>query len=153
MGRPRRTHCFKGHPLDESNTYVTPSTGRRCCKICASERVKRIYTANLEANREKNRLHMQAWRAANAERDRKNWTELRRKKKEWLDSQKIPCKICGESDIACLDFHHRDSTKKAANVSVAVAHWSIKRLQTEIAKCDIICSNCHRKLHAAEKVA
>ena len=33
---------------------------------------------------------------------------LRRQKKqgEWLNSQKTPCIICGESEPICIDFHH-----------------------------------------------
>jgi hypothetical protein len=31
------THCPKGHPFDEDNTYVTPA-GRRQCRTCRSER-------------------------------------------------------------------------------------------------------------------
>lgn len=34
----RKTHCPKGHPYDESNTYYTPSTGWRNCLICQRER-------------------------------------------------------------------------------------------------------------------
>ncbi len=32
-----RTHCPKGHPYVESNTYITPSDGGRICRICARE--------------------------------------------------------------------------------------------------------------------
>jgi hypothetical protein len=28
------THCKRGHPLDEANTYIAPATGRRGCLIC-----------------------------------------------------------------------------------------------------------------------
>lgn len=34
------THCSKGHLFDESNTYITPSTGKRQCRVCAMERTK-----------------------------------------------------------------------------------------------------------------
>lgn len=29
-----RTYCMRGHKLDASNTYVTPSTGARRCRLC-----------------------------------------------------------------------------------------------------------------------
>jgi hypothetical protein len=32
----RKTACPNGHPYDESNTYVIPSTGGRMCRICRS---------------------------------------------------------------------------------------------------------------------
>jgi hypothetical protein len=67
--------------------------------------------------------------------------------KRWLREHKghLHCK-CGESDIRCLDFHHRDPSKKVITIGRAVTDgWSIKRILTEIEKCDILCSNCHRK--------
>lgn len=30
----RKTHCSKGHPYDDENTYVNPNTGRRSCRAC-----------------------------------------------------------------------------------------------------------------------
>lgn len=30
----RKTHCPKGHPYDEENTYWAPKNGRRSCKEC-----------------------------------------------------------------------------------------------------------------------
>lgn len=33
-----KTHCPKGHPYDEANTYRKPSTGKRDCRICMAER-------------------------------------------------------------------------------------------------------------------
>ena len=58
------------------------------------------------------------------------------------------CIICGESHPACLDFHHRDPSVKEINVTKAVERgWCVERIMREIEKCDVICSNCHRKLH------
>ena len=30
----RKTHCKRGHPFDEENTYVHPVTGYRSCRSC-----------------------------------------------------------------------------------------------------------------------
>jgi len=32
--RQKITHCPSGHPYSKENTYITPSTGGRCCRIC-----------------------------------------------------------------------------------------------------------------------
>lgn len=55
------------------------------------------------------------------------------------------CCKCGEKDYACLDFHHKSNDKEIDIGCASV--WSIERLAAEIAKCVVICSNCHRKLH------
>lgn len=59
------------------------------------------------------------------------------------------CTICGEKDWRCLDFHHTDPATKL----FGVGHTGTRRLeavQAEIAKCKVVCANCHRKLHAPE---
>lgn len=70
----------------------------------------------------------------------------------WLKSYKEsfgPCP-CGEADLRCLDFHHRDPKIKTCQAFECVDRgWSIARIMTEIAKCDLICANCHRKEHAS----
>lgn len=57
-----------------------------------------------------------------------------------------PCVDCGEADLRCLDFDHRDPAEKLSNVSALVwTHARWERILVEIAKCDVRCANCHRK--------
>lgn len=42
MGRPRRTHCKRGHPLAGDNLYVY-ATGQRTCKACRSASRAKYY--------------------------------------------------------------------------------------------------------------
>jgi len=76
-------------------------------------------------------------------------SEQRNKVKAWFRRYKSSCKCskCGENHPACLQFHHRDPEQKLANISFAVRNWSLKKLKEEIAKCDVLCSNCHLKFH------
>jgi hypothetical protein len=58
------------------------------------------------------------------------------------------CNICGETRFYCLDFHHRDPSTKKDTVCNLIRHgYSTQTIKEEIDKCDIICSNCHRKEH------
>jgi hypothetical protein len=59
------------------------------------------------------------------------------------------CQLCGETASCCLDFHHLDQSTKKYQVKHLL--HGLKAVQTaldEIAKCSVICSNCHRKIHA-----
>lgn len=40
LHRSHITHCPKGHPYDEENTYKAPGTNARQCKKCQRERTK-----------------------------------------------------------------------------------------------------------------
>lgn len=74
----------------------------------------------------------------------------RQNKKELLDNYKRGkcCEICGEKDIRCLDFHHKDQNNKNKNICELVREAaSNNRIITEIKKCILLCSNCHRKKH------
>jgi len=75
----------------------------------------------------------------------------RQHRRDWLNQLKAKsqCKYCQESYPACLDFHHRDPNQKEGLISKMVGSAvSMKRIMEEIAKCDIVCSNCHRKIHS-----
>jgi len=42
----------------------------------------------------------------------------------------------------CMQFHHRDPATKIKAVAEMLSH-SRETLEAEIAKCDLICANCH----------
>lgn len=61
---------------------------------------------------------------------------------------KSKCIDCGESDPIILEFDHIKDKKY--NISDLVYSGSIKKLQTEIDKCEIRCCNCHRRKSAKQ---
>jgi L-lactate utilization protein LutB len=73
----------------------------------------------------------------------------------WLIQYKsqIGCMDCGENHPACLQFHHRDRETKSFNIGGIIGQWryiTLERLKEEIAKCDILCGNCHALRHWKE---
>lgn len=59
-----------------------------------------------------------------------------------------PCVDCGETNPLVLDFDHVDDDKEA-NVSQLIANdYSFERIKEEIAKCEVRCGNCHRRVTA-----
>lgn len=67
--------------------------------------------------------------------------------REWLAEQKRSCAVCGEADHRCLLFHHRDAATKRFQISLNCWSRSQDEVLSEIAKCDVLCANCHQKLH------
>jgi hypothetical protein len=59
------------------------------------------------------------------------------------------CEKCGESDPVVLDFHHHHSKDLTVSKMVAGA-YSLERIKREVAKCSVLCANCHRRHHAKE---
>jgi hypothetical protein len=56
-----------------------------------------------------------------------------------------PCMDCHKKyGYWCMDFDHRNPTKKTMTVAQAARTRSIPVLLREIKKCDLVCSNCHR---------
>lgn len=54
-----------------------------------------------------------------------------------------PCVGCGESDPVVLEFDHLED--KLFNVSKGLRDHSWKTVLDEMAKCDVVCANCHRR--------
>lgn len=80
-------------------------------------------------------------------RNRKKYYE----RVEFITSYKLlhPCIICGEDNTSCLDFHHLDMTEKEYTIS-HILSGNIEKIVTELKKCVVLCSNCHRKIHAGK---
>jgi len=101
------------------------------CKECMAEYSKKYYRRD---------------RAKRVKTNRDNRAIRRKYLFDYKSSH--PCVVCGMSDPRCLDFHHRESGDKDSELSLAVARcWSFERIDAEIAKCDVVCSNCHRIIH------
>ncbi len=75
---------------------------------------------------------------------------LRDSKQLVVDSfKRAGCLVCPEDAYECLDFHHVEPGEKEANVSAMVMNKvKIETIIEEIEKCILVCSNCHRKIHA-----
>jgi hypothetical protein len=56
-----------------------------------------------------------------------------------------PCVDCGEADPIVLEFDHVRGVKAADVSNLVKGVASRARLETEIAKCDVRCANCHRR--------
>lgn len=94
------------------------------------------------------------WYLSNKEIIIKKQRDKRRKCQEWVRQFKDKCKVCGETHPACLDFHHLEDKEggianmiNTRNITEALRN----KIIAEIKKCEVLCSNCHRKVHWEER--
>lgn len=92
---------------------------------------------------------------------------LRSRKAEIVRNYKSSqgCLRCGEDHLATLDLHHVDPESKhprlkrknaTKNRRTGGYFWrdlSYADLEAELAKCEVLCSNCHRKETWAQRNA
>jgi hypothetical protein len=90
------------------------------------------------------------WYSANAQR-KMSWQQRRREEiRAWFAELKSgrECERCGERRPHCLQFHHVDAEDKDTEVATAVGYgFSRERIIAEVAKCIVLCANCHLKHH------
>lgn len=106
-------------------------------------------------NPEERRAYRKKWYAENRNKEiegaKLRKKDLQQRNRDFVNQHKVQskCKICGESEVVCLDLHHRDNESKIDDISTMVNRpTSLEAIQQEIEKCDVLCANCHRKLHA-----
>ena len=59
------------------------------------------------------------------------------------------CSKCGYSKCKeALEFHHKIPSQKEFSIALKGHCRSWERVRAEIEKCDLLCANCHRELHA-----
>jgi hypothetical protein len=59
----------------------------------------------------------------------------------------VSCADCGQRyPTYVMDFDHRPDEKKLFNLSIAAGQTrlSLEKIKAEIAKCAVVCANCHR---------
>ena len=90
-------------------------------------------------------------------RCRKCSSENKRNKRNTLKIQAVEylggeCSVCGYNKcINALEFHHRNPDEKDFAISRS-SRLSFEDIKSELDKCDILCANCHRELHAGDNI-
>ena len=85
---------------------------------------------------------------------RSKTNERRTALRQWLDEYKktLRCVRCGFADYRALEFHHPEGQEKDFNVADMIrSGFSRATIQGEIAKCIVLCSNCHQIEHYDER--
>jgi len=126
LEKPLSEFHKKGSAKDGLNSY---------CKPCAIIKAKASYRS-LDS---KNRTVQQGKETVVLLRDIVNRIKIEH-----------GCCFCVGIDYPaiCLDFHHLDPTIKEDEISRLIVRKNRKKIIEELTKCVVVCSNCHRKIHA-----
>jgi len=61
----------------------------------------------------------------------------------------VGCSECGYNEHpAALDFHHLENKDRSITRLVS-GNFKWSRVLTDLQKCDVLCSNCHRVIHSS----
>lgn len=128
--------CNVEKPVEEF--YSPKGKIDNTCKSCHREYRKNHYKENKDTYIEKSKKNKPASRS--------------RTISYILDYlREHPCSCCGETDMRCLQFDHIDPNTKSYNVSHIVSGgYSVELVKAEIAKCVVLCANCHAKKTAEQ---
>lgn len=144
-------------PCEESFAGSTPVCVTRICGSCGLDRPEDFFNFKTKGKRqgycrECSRLYSRNYYRDNKERFS---ADILARKKRMVAENKaslndikssLGCAACGEREPCCLDFHHLESDSKEFSIASG-RHYCLDRLLREVAKCAVLCSNCHRKLH------
>ena len=73
--------------------------------------------------------------------------ENRKKLNAWKEQG---CVLCGYNKCTeALEFHHIDSESKDKRISKSLVALLWSQVEEELRKCVVLCSNCHREVHAS----
>jgi predicted HNH restriction endonuclease len=124
--------CNIEKPLDKF--YKINGDPNRRYKRCSSCETKHREANKTQEQKEKHKQWKLDWK--------------RNRKKKLVEYKGSICQICNTTGHpAIFDFHHLDPTKKEGLVTT---RSSYKKSMEEADKCILLCSNCHRLLHAGE---
>lgn len=102
-------------------------------------------------SKERHTEYMKTWRAKNRSKHKQYLKNYKRKQKKWLNSLKNkPCTDCGQSyPHYVMDWDHISGEKKFCISQRYISYKSRQAILDEIAKCELVCANCHRiRTHA-----
>lgn len=109
---------------------------RKCDIVCANCHRIRTREAHLE------RIPGTVGTSRYLERKREAWRTHARLLDKLRD---VPCRDCGRRFPPCaMDFDHREPDAKKYTVTRMIGRAGTARILAEVAKCDIVCTNCHR---------
>ena len=129
--------CFTCQEFKDINDFHNNKSHKdglsSICKTCQHNYVNNHYKNNKQYYLDKDKKYIN---------ENKLWFQTYK--------EKLFCKKCNFSGLECpavLDFHHTNDNKEDDISQMINSGKSRESIIKEIEKCEILCANCHRKLH------
>ena len=133
------TKCLKEKPVEKFHWKKKDIKRNKQCGKCINKYCKMHYGKNRKKYKEKARIHNQRY----IQEGRMFVRGLK---------MSNSCVKCAESHPDVLEFDHVEPSSKSTDISYMAQHaYSLETIEKEIAKCVLLCANCHRKRTALQK--
>lgn len=122
----------------------------KCDIVCANCHALRTYAKLMDRRR---RSAPEEWAPGKSPHIAQNRARWRANAAMLNEIRDVPCADCGRRFLPCvMQFDHRDPTMKTHEVTrILMRARSV--ILAEVAKCDIVCTNCHRDRTYKRRVA
>ncbi len=140
-----RKMCLSCSPFKAGNTLSAEMVSRKqtglfLCSKCKTNKEANMFYLNEDNSRKHS--YCKICQSANVLDRQRLW------KKKAIDYKGSKCIVCGYQKYdGALEFHHTDPTQKEYGLSAGKLKTFLSS-RTELDKCVLVCSNCHREIHA-----
>ena len=127
----------------------------RICKKCRKKRANasaqrrrdNMTDEERAAANKKHRENGKAWRERNPKEYKAYHKSRHDRGRAFIQMFLTKCVRCGENDPVTLEFHHRVPRKGGGEGVSSMSHRTLEIIKAEIDRCDVLCANCHTKVH------
>lgn len=145
-----RKFCLKCSPFGTHNTQdltspncVFEKDGKKYKRCPSCKEVLELIPLNYYIRHNQEGFHYYCKKC----QDKKTHSQQKELKQKAIQYKGGKC-ICCEYNkyVGALEFHHLDPKKKDFQISRGFT-YDFEKIKSEIDKCILVCSNCHREIH------
>lgn len=122
----------------------------RICTVCGVEKILTQFKLRSSRGRQAGTRQAQCRRCQHSRYEKPHADRKTQLVRDFKVSK--GCADCGyDKHPSALEFDHLPGTEKLFNIGEKVASYAIERIWAEIAKCEVVCANCHAIRTAARR--
>lgn len=142
-------NCYCRKCCADKQRKLTPEQSRAYARRYRAKHPEQVKAKQDRENVKYGKEKSARWRAKHPEREKATRQSQREKMRKLVADYKQAkgCRACGITDPRVLDLHHMNGADKILAVSQMIARFGVDDVRKEMAKCHVLCANCHRIEH------